>query len=629
MAVNARGTARRKLIVRTARIWSRLYKKLVPELKMITHSWIVRMTKQGEQESSIGTLEVEPDFPVKFTSKLTRTLREAYAQGYWLNRLYVEELKSGGKYRGRVKLSDEPEIDELMRLLRGFIESEGADEWYSVIPQSAIDWFEGYVPSLSGVISSAVLEGVQKVMLDSLQGGMTLQERMKALRGSVAELEAMSDRRIESIARTEITRADTLGRLSSMKANDDVIGVEFSAIMDDRTTEICSSRHGLVMRLDDPRLPENTPPLHVNCLLGDTFVLPIGGVSAYSERVFNGDIIIIESAGGNQLAGTPNHPVLTSRGWIPLCEIKEGDYVICDSVRKRGNVINGENQQMVTRIKDAASTFFNNSKMRATPVPMTAEDFHHDGGQSNVAVIYTDRELLNRCKSSVSKQFKQHGFIFGNVVSSFYESCKSTFFFFFNRMCSAFDCFMSFLSKSYTFFWSSILHSYKLLFMPVTWFYVMLNKNAFNGIRSSDIKPLSNSTNTYTLIKQSDDSFMVNSVDGAFPLNAMFEQNIVDYVVAGAVFFADFHDPKPRQIIFDDVVSVERRRFCGHVYNLQTESGIYVANNIVTHNCRSLLLACTVYDYPDGLLTSHEFDEISAGTQRPEDIEEVSKILYG
>ena len=50
-----------------------------------------------------------------------------------------------------------------------------------------------------------------------------------------------------------------------MKSNDNVIGVEFSAIMDDRTTEICSSRHGLVMRLDDARLAENTPPCHVNC----------------------------------------------------------------------------------------------------------------------------------------------------------------------------------------------------------------------------------------------------------------------------------------------------------------------------------------------------------------------------
>ena len=50
-----------------------------------------------------------------------------------------------------------------------------------------------------------------------------------------------------------------------MKGNDDVIGVEFSAIMDDRTTEMCAERHGLVMRLDDPRLPENTPPLHFRC----------------------------------------------------------------------------------------------------------------------------------------------------------------------------------------------------------------------------------------------------------------------------------------------------------------------------------------------------------------------------
>ena len=265
MAVDARRIARRKLIVRTARIWSRLYKGLVPELKQMTRVWLTRLVKQAEQESSLGTLEAPLDFPAKFTTKLVRTLREAYAQGYWLNRLYVEDLKNGGKYRGRVKLSDESDIEGLMDLLRGFIEGGHSDEWYSVIPQSAIDWLEGYVPSLAGVVSGAVLEGVQKVMLDSLQGGMTLQERMKALRESAAELDVMSGRRIESIARTEITRADTLGRLSSMKANEDVIGVEFSAIMDDRTTEICSSRHGLVMRLDDPRLPENTPPLHVNC----------------------------------------------------------------------------------------------------------------------------------------------------------------------------------------------------------------------------------------------------------------------------------------------------------------------------------------------------------------------------
>ena len=95
--------------------------------------------------------------------------------------------------------------------------------------------------------------------------GSTLQERMKALRESSLELSRMTDRRIEAIARTEITRADTYGRLISMKRDDEVIGVEFSAILDDRTTDICESRNGLIMRLDDPRLPENTPPCHVQC----------------------------------------------------------------------------------------------------------------------------------------------------------------------------------------------------------------------------------------------------------------------------------------------------------------------------------------------------------------------------
>ena len=40
-----------------------------------------------------------------------------------------------------------------------------------------------------------------------------------------------------------------------------------------------------------------------------------------------------------------------------------------------------------------------------------------------------------------------------------------------------------------------------------------------------------------------------------------------------------------------------------------------------------MLLSLTVYDYPDGLLTSHEFEEIPAGKQRDYDIEEFRKVL--
>lgn len=152
-----------------------------------------------------------------------------------------------------------------MELLREFMTFDESNDWNEIIPIEAVNWLEGYVPTLAGVLNTAVLEKTREVIRSSLLEGLTLKERMKALRESSGELARMTDNRIEAIARTEITRADSIGRLISMKANDDVIGVEFSAVMDDRTTEMCIERNGLIMRLDDPRLPENTPPLHVSC----------------------------------------------------------------------------------------------------------------------------------------------------------------------------------------------------------------------------------------------------------------------------------------------------------------------------------------------------------------------------
>ena len=190
------------------------------------------------------------------------------AQGYWLNHLYVQELKAaylGRKYHGKVTLSEIPEDERIKELLRDFIELDASGEWYEIIPMESVNWLNDYVPKLAGIFSASVLEKTREVIQKSMLEGSTLQERMKALRESSEELARMTNQRIEAIARTEITRADSIGRLIQMKSNDNVIGVEFSVVMGDRTTEMCIERNGLMMRLDDPRLPENTPPLHVNC----------------------------------------------------------------------------------------------------------------------------------------------------------------------------------------------------------------------------------------------------------------------------------------------------------------------------------------------------------------------------
>jgi hypothetical protein len=48
-------------------------------------------------------------------------------------------------------------------------------------------------------------------------------------------------------------------------------------------------------------------------------------------------------------------------------------------------------------------------------------------------------------------------------------------------------------------------------------------------------------------------------------------------------------DALPLAVTFDQVVKVEVRQFSGHVYNLQTGCGWYVANGIIVSNCKCYL----------------------------------------
>lgn len=85
-----RQVSRRKLITRTARVWTRLYKGTVPYLKEEIERWLRELEKYSEDEASSGLVITPPEISPKFTERLTKTLREAYAYGYWLNHLYVK-----------------------------------------------------------------------------------------------------------------------------------------------------------------------------------------------------------------------------------------------------------------------------------------------------------------------------------------------------------------------------------------------------------------------------------------------------------------------------------------------------------------------------------------------------------
>ena len=50
-----------------------------------------------------------------------------------------------------------------------------------------------------------------------------------------------------------------------LKDSEFVTFVEFLAIIDPRTTQICTDRDGLILPLTHPLVQQNTPPLHHRC----------------------------------------------------------------------------------------------------------------------------------------------------------------------------------------------------------------------------------------------------------------------------------------------------------------------------------------------------------------------------
>lgn len=130
------------------------------------------------------------------------------------------------------------------------------------VPQDAVEFLRQR-EALAGKWSRDLDAAVTNVLVNALQNGADVRTTMAAL---ARVFPIFTRARLENIARTEATTAYNAGRLAAFKAEGDFVrAVQFSAILDERTTDICRFRDGLIMRMDDPRLPANTPPLHFMC----------------------------------------------------------------------------------------------------------------------------------------------------------------------------------------------------------------------------------------------------------------------------------------------------------------------------------------------------------------------------
>jgi SPP1 gp7 family putative phage head morphogenesis protein len=125
---------------------------------------------------------------------------------------------------------------------------------------------------------------------------------------------------------------DQIGKLAGQvnQARQEALGVEsyiWRTMHDERVRDEHAERDGQQFDWSDP--PEDGHPGEpIQCLPGDARVLlHAPAVRAY-RRWHRGELTTIVARDCEPLRVTPNHPVLTLRGWLPAHLVQVGDYLV-------------------------------------------------------------------------------------------------------------------------------------------------------------------------------------------------------------------------------------------------------------------------------------------------------------
>jgi hypothetical protein len=124
-----------------------------------------------------------------------------------------------------------------------------------------------------------------------------------------------------------------------------------------------------------------------DCVLPDTEIAINGELRAGFRRSYDGPVIELVTASGRCLTVTPNHPVLTSRGWIAARLLEKGDHVVSSA---RCNAATTSNlDQVPPRAEDVfASLLVQAAPGGSDSVAPLGVDFHGDAifGEGEVEI---------------------------------------------------------------------------------------------------------------------------------------------------------------------------------------------------------------------------------------------------
>lgn len=243
------------------------------------------------------------------------------------------------------------------------------------------EWLDGQHArafTVANVAKLEVLQDIQASLKDALAKGQTLQQWQDGLvptlqqkgwwrrEGSTEQLrqagrvdeasgeirKGLTPHRLRTIFATNMQSAYMAGRYQQMiEQVDERPFWQYVAVLDSRTRPAHRALNGKVFRYDDAAWGAVFPPNGFNCFLPGT---PIQGpVKAVLKAAYAGPAVEVVTESGHTLRVTANHPILTARGWTPAQLVAQGDDLLCHGGRIDADLVGViDHQQAPARVED-------------------------------------------------------------------------------------------------------------------------------------------------------------------------------------------------------------------------------------------------------------------------------------
>jgi HK97 family phage portal protein len=370
-----------------------------------------------------------------------------------------------------------------------------------------------------------------------------------------------SDYRARMIAITESSRATNDANILSATASGVVQG--FEPLISADACELCQVYEGAnptgkalfpFTNTEDAGKQvgdytnRSLPPYHPNCLTGETPCFAIAPEAAFVST-YCGPVVDLTLSDGRRITTTINHMLLTPNGFAKAKFIRKGDYVLDASGFDRVMLGGPNNDGKPTSIQEVVETLAESSGVSVTRMPLSSEYLHGDASfcQGDIHIVAPNGFLKGDRKTLGTELVGQDNF---QTRDSGLISLATV----------------------------GDLDAMLLTMRDIT-------DGGMGRLREAKALALGKSRHPE----------LVGLGACAQFDSSLYEAAVNDWP-ADAKALANAQARFSGKVTTAKVVDVNVRDFLGHVYDLHTKSSLYIANGILSSNCRCTTVPVLITD---------------------------------